>query len=78
MTLYQEKVETIDKVYDMQRRLMKEASTLGVAEILAAREDLACVPKTSSGAVRDNTQSKLNKMVIVGKVSWDRYAGIPI
>lgn len=63
-----DKAETLDKVYGLQRRVMKDSANLGVADVLAARVDLACVPKTSSGSVRDNTKSKLNKMVIVGKV----------
>lgn len=51
---------------------MKDTANLGVADVLAARVDLACVPKTSSGAVRDNTKTKLNKMVIVGKVCMSK------
>ena len=47
---------------------MKDCANLGVADVLAARVDLACIPKTSSGSVRDNTKTKLNKMVIVGQV----------
>ena len=47
---------------------MKDTANLGVADVLAARVDLACIPKTSSGSVRNNTKTKLNQMVIVGKV----------
>ena len=69
MTLFvQDKAETLDKVYNLQRRIMKDSANLGVADVLAARVDLACIPKTSSGSVRDNTKTKLNKMVIVGQV----------
>ena len=68
LNLFQDKADVIDKVYNIQRRSMKDTSSLGIADVLAARVDLACVPKTSSGVVRDNTKTKLNKMVIVGKV----------
>ena len=47
---------------------MSDTANLGVADVLAARTDLACIPKTSSGSVRENTKTKLNKMIIVGKV----------
>lgn len=67
----------IEKVYSDQRRLLADSANVGLADILAARVDLACMPKTSSGSVRDNTKTKLNRMVLVGKVGhfdgiWDR------
>ena len=65
---YQDKAETINQIYGIQRKLMADSSNLGIADVLAARADLAVIPKTSSGAVRDNTRTKLNNMVIVGKV----------
>lgn len=39
-----------------------------LSDLLAAREDLAIIEKTSSASVRKNTQSAVNK-VIIGRVS---------
>jgi hypothetical protein len=40
---------------------------VSLADLLAAREDLAIIEKTSSATVRKNTQSAVNK-VIIGSV----------
>jgi len=63
-----DKCSEIDKVYLAQRSLMQSKTNLSIADVLAARTDLLLVGRTSSGAVRTNTKSNINNMVIVGKV----------
>lgn len=64
------KEDTFDKIYHDKRRLLKVEPDVDIADLLAAREDLAIIEKTSSVSVRRNTKSQLNK-VIIGMVSLD-------
>lgn len=57
-----------EKIYHDKRRLLKVDPDVDIADLLAAREDLAIIEKTSSVSVRKNTRSQLNK-VIIGSVS---------
>lgn len=47
---------------------MQVEPNVNLADLLAAREDLAIVEKTSSASVRKNTKSDINR-VIIGRVS---------
>lgn len=47
---------------------MSATPDVHLSDLLAAREDLAIIEKTSSASVRKNTQSAINK-VIIGRVS---------
>lgn len=47
--------------------MMSVEPGVDLADLLAAREDLAVLEKTSNASVRKNTQSSLNK-VIIGRV----------
>lgn len=49
---------------------MKAEPGVDFSDLLAAREDLAVMEKTSSAFVRKNTQSSINKVVIgrVGRI----------
>lgn len=46
---------------------MSASPDVHLSDLLAAREDLAIIEKTSSASVRRNTQSAINK-VIIGRV----------
>ena len=61
-------MEALEGTFRAQRKAMKDTSSIGIADILATREDYLIMPRTSSGQVRENTKSKLNTIVIVGKV----------
>lgn len=58
-----------EKIYHDKRQWLKVEPDVDIADLLAAREDLAIIEKTSSVSVRRNTRSQLNK-VIIGTVSF--------
>lgn len=51
-----------------KRNAMKTEPNVDIADLIASREDLAILEKTSSASVRKNTQSSVNK-VMIGKAS---------
>lgn len=55
-------------MYRPLRANLKSTSALKLSDFLAARSSLLILRKTSDAAVRVNTQSQVNK-VIIGKVS---------
>lgn len=56
--------DRIAAVYGMKRNAMPVEPKVDLADLLAAREDLAILEKTSNAAVRKNTQSSVNKVII--------------
>lgn len=58
--------EIISK-FTTPRNKMTVEPEVTIADLLAAREDLAIIEKTSNALVRKNTQSSVNK-VIIGRV----------
>ena len=71
------KESELNKCYDVKRAAMKREPDVTLANLLASREDLAIMEKTSSASVRKNTRSSINK-VIIGAVpdrggrSWEQ------
>ncbi|XP_044269345.1 protein FAM98A isoform X1 [Tribolium madens] len=61
------KDELFEKVYTEKRKRLKTEPEVELADLLAARDDIAIIEKTSSSSVRKNTKSSLNK-VIIGQV----------
>ncbi|XP_077284283.1 protein FAM98A [Arctopsyche grandis] len=61
------KRDEIQNVYRPLRANLKSTSALKLSDFLAARSSLLILRKTSDAAVRVNTQSQVNK-VIIGKV----------
>lgn len=59
--------DKIMQAYQPRRCLMVAEPSVTIGDVLAAREDLAVIDKTSSAAVRKHTQSKVNK-VLIGSV----------
>lgn len=59
--------DRIVSVFGSKRNMMSVEPGVDLADLLAAREDLAVLEKTSNASVRKNTQSSLNK-VIIGRV----------
>ncbi|XP_075213317.1 protein FAM98A-like [Lycorma delicatula] len=59
--------DRIAQVYTAQRKNILTEPNVDIADLLAAREDLAIVEKTSGASVRKKTQSSTNK-VIIGRV----------
>lgn len=57
-----------EKMYHDKRKLLNVEPDVDIADLLAAREDLAIIEKTSNVSVRKNTRTQLNK-VIIGMVS---------
>ncbi|KAG8278216.1 Protein fam98a [Homalodisca vitripennis] len=51
-------------VYGSKRNAMKVEPNVDLADLLAARDDLAILEKTSNASVRKNTQSSINKVMI--------------
>lgn len=50
------------RAYQPKRHSLRPQSTVDMAELLAAREDICNVVKTSSGLSRENTTCAVNKV----------------
>ncbi|XP_053701062.1 protein FAM98B [Synchiropus splendidus] len=61
------RLDSMAKVYQPRRHSMRPQTTVGLAHLLAAREDICNVVKTSSGASREKTTCAVNK-VQMGRV----------
>ncbi|XP_078085687.1 protein FAM98A [Mustelus asterias] len=59
--------EKLAKVYQPKRATLNSRSTICVAHLLAAREDLSKIMRTSSGSIREKTACAVNK-VLMGRV----------
>lgn len=57
----------IRAVYEAQRKKLTSKSNIGICQILAARDGLLQIQKTSSGEARERTQCAINK-VRIGQV----------
>lgn len=58
----QVKVDSMAKAYQPRRHSLRPQSTVAMAELLAAREDICNVVKTSSGSSREKTACAVNKV----------------
>lgn len=63
------KEDKIVQIYTSKRNQMKVDPQIDLSDLVAARDDLAIIEKTSNASVRKNTQSALNKHII-GPVSY--------
>lgn len=61
------KVDSMARAYQPKRHSLKPQCSVDMAELLAAREDICNVVKTSSGSSRENTACAVNK-VLMGRV----------
>ncbi|XP_041828830.1 protein FAM98B [Melanotaenia boesemani] len=61
------KVDSMARAYQPKRHSLRPQSTVDMAELLAAREDLCNVVKTSSGSSREKTVCAVNK-ILMGRV----------
>ncbi|KAK4315897.1 hypothetical protein Pmani_012920 [Petrolisthes manimaculis] len=59
--------DELTKAFRTRRDQMKEEPGVNIGDILAAREDLAVLEKTSNASVRKATKTALNK-IIIGRV----------
>ncbi|KAL6437009.1 hypothetical protein ACFW04_004968 [Cataglyphis niger] len=50
--------------YEERRKTLKNEPKVTMADLLAARDDLAVIEKTSNASVRKNTKSKVNSVII--------------
>ena len=50
------------KAYQPERHSLRPQPSVGMAELLSAREDICNVVKTSSGSSRDGTACAVNKV----------------
>uniref|UniRef100_A0ACB8GAP0 Uncharacterized protein n=1 Tax=Sphaerodactylus townsendi TaxID=933632 RepID=A0ACB8GAP0_9SAUR len=53
--------EKLAKVYQPKRAILATKSTVSVAHLLAARQDLSKIMRTSSGSIREKTACAINK-----------------
>ncbi|CAH0393310.1 unnamed protein product [Bemisia tabaci] len=58
------KAQVITQSYTPKRQALTLEPNISIADVLAARDDLTIIEKTSSASVRRNTQSSINKVVI--------------
>ncbi|XP_029972017.1 protein FAM98B [Salarias fasciatus] len=61
------KVDSMARAYQPKRHSLRPQPSVGVAELLAAREDVCNVVKTSSGSSREKTVCAVNK-ILMGRV----------
>ncbi|RZC38208.1 protein FAM98A [Asbolus verrucosus] len=61
------KDDLIKKIYTEKRKRLKTDPEVELADLLAARDDIAIIEKTSNSSVRKNTRTSLNK-VIIGQI----------
>lgn len=54
----------VNSRYEEKRKTMKNEPNVMMADLLAARDDLAIIEKTSNASVRKNTRSKINSVII--------------
>lgn len=54
----------INTRYNERRKTLKNEPNVALADLLAARDDLAVIEKTSNASVRKNTRSKINSVII--------------
>ena len=64
---FQGKEEEFTRAHQPRREAMSKEAPVSIARVLAAKDDLLLVEKTSGESVRKQTQSSLNK-VLIGKV----------
>lgn len=65
------KVDSMARAYQPRRHSLRPQSMVDAAELLAAREDLCNVVKTSSGSSREKTTCAVNK-ILMGRIWWIR------
>ncbi|XP_015274529.1 PREDICTED: protein FAM98C, partial [Gekko japonicus] len=58
----------MSKAFRPLRQSLQRESQISLAHLLAARDDLSCITKTSSGASRDKTSCAINKVLMTGSV----------
>uniref|UniRef100_A0A8C4Z8W3 Family with sequence similarity 98 member B n=1 Tax=Gadus morhua TaxID=8049 RepID=A0A8C4Z8W3_GADMO len=58
------KVDSMARAYQPRRHSLRPQPSVGVAELLAAREDICNVVKTSSGSSREHTACAVNKVLL--------------
>ncbi|OXB65431.1 hypothetical protein ASZ78_005058 [Callipepla squamata] len=63
--LQQSQTEKLAKVYQPKRALLSTKCTISVANLLAARQDLSKIMRTSSGSIREKTACAINKVALV-------------
>ena len=61
-TFFQSQTEKLAKVYQPKRSVLSPKSTISVAHLLAARQDLSKILRTSSGSIREKTACAINKV----------------
>ncbi|KAL6265658.1 hypothetical protein P5V15_002453 [Pogonomyrmex californicus] len=54
----------VNTKYEERRKTLKNEPKVTLADLLAARDDLAVIEKTSNASVRKNTRSKINSVII--------------
>ncbi|KAM3856860.1 protein FAM98A isoform 5-T8 [Vipera latastei] len=59
--------EKLAKVYQPKRAILSPKCAISVAHLLAARQDLSKIMRTSSGSIREKTACAINK-VLMGRV----------
>ena len=64
---HQGKEEEFARAHQSRRDALSKEAPVSIARVLATKNDLLVVEKTSSESVRKQTQSSVNK-VIIGKV----------
>lgn len=54
----------VNNIYNEKRKLMNNEPKVTIADLLAARDDVAIVEKMSNASVRKNTRSRINSVII--------------
>ncbi|MBN3326253.1 FA98B protein, partial [Atractosteus spatula] len=61
-----DQIDNMAKAYQPKRHSLSSKTTVGLAHLLAAREDICNIVKTSSGSTRERTACPINKVLMGG------------
>ena len=65
--LCQERVDSMARAYQPKRHTLALLPSVGMADLLAAREDICNLVKTSSGSSREGTACAVNKVELLSE-----------
>ena len=67
--------DAFTKLYRECRESLETVAPVSIAQVLAAKDDLLRIQKTSHQSIRGATQTFINNTVFVGKVKNHQYCG---
>ena len=72
----QSQTEKLAKVYQPKRSVLSPKGNISVAHLLAARQDLSKILRTSSGSIREKTACAINKVTRALLISFHMHCPV--